>query len=193
MHRKLSLLPEANVTSLHGSKPIHWSLLHIKKKACFCPIPLLCAGYNRLCSCNQPLSFQHSQFFPYWIFPTDVRHAFTSPIFSKRSFEHTQQAAPILCSTLQLYSISLSQHLYLGTSLVVQWSRIHLPMQGTSIWSLVWDDATCFEAAKPTCHNDRTQVLQLAKATYPRAWARQPEKPPQWEAPYHNEDPAQPK
>ena len=136
-------------------------------------------GYNRLCSCNQPLSFQHSEFFPYWIFPTDIRHAFISPIFSKRSFEHTQQAAPILCSTLQLYSISLSQHLYLGTSLVVQWSRIHLPMQGTSIWSPVWDDATCFEAAKPTCHNDRTQVLQLAKVTYPRAWARQPEKPPQ--------------
>ena len=29
------------------------------------------------------------------------------------------------------------------TSLVVQWERICLPMQGTGVWSLVWEDSTC--------------------------------------------------
>ena len=36
-----------------------------------------------------------------------------------------------------------------GTSLVVQWLRIHLPTQGTQVWSLVWEDYTCQGATKP--------------------------------------------
>ena len=39
------------------------------------------------------------------------------------------------------------------TSLVVQWLSIHLPMQGTWVQSLVWEDSTCCEAIRPTCHN----------------------------------------
>ena len=39
------------------------------------------------------------------------------------------------------------------TSLMVQWLRIHLPMQGTQIWSLVRGDPTCRGATKPGCHN----------------------------------------
>ena len=35
------------------------------------------------------------------------------------------------------------------TSLVVQWLRIHLPMQETWVQSLVWEDSTCHRAAKP--------------------------------------------
>ena len=35
------------------------------------------------------------------------------------------------------------------TSLVVQWVIIHLPMQGTPVWSLVGEDSTCCRAAKP--------------------------------------------
>ena len=37
--------------------------------------------------------------------------------------------------------------------LVVQWLRICLPMQGTQIWSLVWEDSTCCRATKPMHHN----------------------------------------
>ena len=37
--------------------------------------------------------------------------------------------------------------------LVVQWLRIHLPMQGTWVQSLVWEDPTCPRATKPLCHN----------------------------------------
>ena len=39
------------------------------------------------------------------------------------------------------------------TFLVVQWVRTHLPRQGIQVQSLVWEDCTCFRAAKPVCHN----------------------------------------
>ena len=40
-----------------------------------------------------------------------------------------------------------------GTSLVVQWLRIHLPMQGTQVQALVQEDPTCQGATKPMRHN----------------------------------------
>ena len=36
-----------------------------------------------------------------------------------------------------------------GTSLVVQWLRIHLPMQVTQVPFLVWEDSMCCRATKP--------------------------------------------
>ena len=42
---------------------------------------------------------------------------------------------------------------YGETSLVAQWLRIHLPMQGTWVQALVWEDATCCGVTKPVCHN----------------------------------------
>ena len=40
-----------------------------------------------------------------------------------------------------------------GTSLVVQWLRTRLPMQGTRVRSLVREDPTCRGTTKPVCHN----------------------------------------
>ena len=40
-----------------------------------------------------------------------------------------------------------------GTSLVAQWLRIHLPMQGTRVQALVREDPTCRGATKPVRHN----------------------------------------
>ena len=40
-----------------------------------------------------------------------------------------------------------------GTSLVVQWLRIRLPMQGTQLQALVWEDSARRGATKPMCHN----------------------------------------
>ena len=40
-----------------------------------------------------------------------------------------------------------------GTSLVAQWLRICLPMQGTQVQALVWEDPTCCGAAKPLRYN----------------------------------------
>ena len=53
-----------------------------------------------------------------------------------------------------------------GTSLVAQWLRTHLPMQGTQVRSLVWEDPTCRGATKPESHNYWARVLQLLKAAH---------------------------
>ena len=38
-------------------------------------------------------------------------------------------------------------------SLVAQWLGIRLPMQGTRVQALVWEDPTCRRATKPVRHN----------------------------------------
>ena len=40
-----------------------------------------------------------------------------------------------------------------GASLVAQWLRICLPMQGTRVRALVWEDPTCCGATRPVIHN----------------------------------------
>ena len=40
-----------------------------------------------------------------------------------------------------------------GASLVAQWLRICLPMQGTRVRALVWEDPTCCGATGPVSHN----------------------------------------
>ena len=61
-----------------------------------------------------------------------------------------------------------------GTSLVGQWLRIRLPVQGTRVQPLVREDPTCCRETKPTHHNYWARM--------PRARAPQQEKPLQWEA-----------
>ena len=39
------------------------------------------------------------------------------------------------------------------TSLVAQWLGIRLPVQGTRVRALVWEDPTCHGATKPVCRN----------------------------------------
>ena len=87
-------------------------------------------------------------------------------------------------------------------SLVAQWLRVCLPMQGTRVRALVWEDPTCRGATRPVSHN--------YWACASGACAPQQERPRQWEAralrwrvgpacrsqrkPSHrNEDPTQPK
>ena len=58
-------------------------------------------------------------------------------------------------------------------------------MQGTRVWSLVWEDPTRCRATKPMCHNYWAWALEPESRNYwapePRACAPQ-EKPVQWEA-----------
>ena len=54
------------------------------------------------------------------------------------------------------------------TSLVAQWLRIHLPMQGTRVRSLVQEDPTCRGATKPVHHNYWACALEPACRNY---WA----------------------
>ena len=60
-----------------------------------------------------------------------------------------------------------------GTSLVVQWLRICLPMEGTRVRSLVWEDPTCHGATKLVHHNYWACALEPTSHNYwsPRAWS----------------------
>ena len=60
----------------------------------------------------------------------------------------------------------------LGTSPLAQWLRILLPMQGTWVRSLVWEDPTCHGATKPVCHNYWACALEPASHNY---WAHAPQ------------------
>ena len=43
--------------------------------------------------------------------------------------------------------------LIIGASLVAQWLRIRLPMQGTRVRALVREDPTCHGGTKPVRHS----------------------------------------
>ena len=62
----------------------------------------------------------------------------------------------------------------MGAFLVEQWLGTRLPMQGTRVRALVWEDPTCHRATKPVRHN------YWAWAS--GACAPQRERPRQWEA-----------
>ena len=51
----------------------------------------------------------------------------------------------------------------LGTSLVGQWLRIYLPMQGTQVRSLVQEDPTCLGATKPVNHSYWARDLESTR------------------------------
>ena len=61
-----------------------------------------------------------------------------------------------------------------GASLVAQWLRICLPVQGTRVRALVWEDPTCRGATRPVSHNYWACVSGPC--------APQQERPWQWEA-----------
>ena len=66
---------------------------------------------------------------------------------------------------LSLYTITVTISVWQNrTSLVVQWLRICLPMQGTQVQSLVQEDSTCCQATKPPLSCD-LQLLSPRAAT----------------------------
>ena len=75
-------------------------------------------------------------------------------------------------------------------SLVAQWLRILLPMQGTQVRSLVREDPTCRGATKPVRHNYWARALEPASHKY---WAHVPQllKPVCLEPVLRNEKPPQ--
>lgn len=64
----------------------------------------------------------------------------------------------------------------LRASLVVLWLEIHHAMQGTLVWSLVWEDSTCWGQAKPMQHDNWAWALR-AGATVTEQWAWAAEAP----------------
>ena len=64
-----------------------------------------------------------------------------------------------MCASESL-SVPTVKHTPFRTSLVVQWLRSHLPMQGTCVRSLILEDSTCWGATKPMSHNYWPQTLE---------------------------------
>ena len=60
----------------------------------------------------------------------------------------------------------------LRTSLVTQWLRIHLPVQGTPVRALVQEDPACHGATKPVGHNYWACALEPMSHNY---WPRAPQ------------------
>ena len=63
---------------------------------------------------------------------------------NKRALEQVWKAKQASGSNINRYHLA---------SLVAQWLRIHLPMQGTRVRALVWEDPTCRGATRPVSHN----------------------------------------
>ena len=61
-----------------------------------------------------------------------------------------------------------SQEYKKRTSLVAEWKRIHLPMQGIWVQSLVWEDSTHPGATQTLCHNYGACALEPESGNY---WA----------------------
>ena len=59
-----------------------------------------------------------------------------------------------------------------GAFLVAQWLRVLLPMQGTQVRFLVWEDPTCCRATKPMHHNYWACALEPMSHNY---WAHMPQ------------------
>ena len=67
----------------------------------------------------------------------------------------------IICTLYLLYQASL----------VAQWLRIRLPMQGTRVRALVREDPTCRGATKPVHHNYWACALEAVSHNYWSLWA----------------------
>ena len=84
------------------------------------------------------------------------------------------------CQILSFVIFLYMVHFYLligrsGASLVVQWLRICLPMQGTRVRALVWEDPTCPGATRPVSHNLLSlRVWSLCSATREATTVRGP-------------------
>ena len=85
-------------------------------------------------------------------------------------------------------------------SLVAQWLGICLPVQGTRVRALVWEDPTCRRATKPVSHNYWACASGACAPQRARQWET---RAPRWrvaparhswrKSSHRNEDPTQPK
>ena len=83
------------------------------------------------------------------------------------------RAGPSLDTGYQIQSLRSHLKYPSGTSLVAQWLRILLPMQGTQDWALVWEGPTCRGAVKPVSRNYWACALEPSSPKYRslRAWS----------------------
>ena len=64
------------------------------------------------------------------------------------------------CYVTSYPKLSIFKEQSFRTSLVVQWLRIHLPIQQTQVQSLFREDSTCRGPTKPVDHNPGALALE---------------------------------
>ena len=82
---------------------------------------------------------------------------------SSSAFQNTLSIALTSQFALQTLTLPSLKNKPGTSSLVVQWIRIHLPMQGTQVRSLVREHSTCCGTSNPVCQNYWVPILQLLK------------------------------
>ena len=75
----------------------------------------------------------------------------TSQINNLKQLEKEEQKIPKVSRRKEI--IKIRSGINERASLVAQWLRICLPMQGTRVRALVWEDPTCRGATGPVSHN----------------------------------------
>ena len=117
-------------------------------------------GFN--CShCQCKLRRCHNLIVVAWSFNC---HSYSSAVWPEHSLN-------LGFSSFDLWIKNLSSS---GASLVAQWLGVCLPMQGTWVLALVWEDPACHSATRPVSHN--------CWACTSGACAPQRERPRWWEA-----------
>ena len=58
-----------------------------------------------------------------------------------------------LCAIISVKGFSRDKKQKWRASLLAQWLRICLPMHGTQVQALGWEDPTCSGATRPVSHN----------------------------------------
>ena len=53
----------------------------------------------------------------------------------------------------------------MGTSILVQWIKIRLPMPGTWVQTLIWEETTCLGATESMCTASAAALESLQAAT----------------------------
>ena len=134
------------------------------------------------------------------------RSKWNSTIFKTLlSIRSSQQIWPVCLTIVKSPCKNHQRALHLrwqsGASLVTQWWRIHLPMQETWVWSLVWEHPTCCGAPGPKYPNYWAWATTTEAHAGPRArtpWGGKPLQREAWalqlqKNAHSSEDPSQPK
>ena len=118
-------------------------------------------------------------------------HQLNPPLNLSSTYCGTRYYVPVIYTPLpRKYSCLKKQ--YNRASLVARWLRIRLPVQGTQVRALVWEDPTCHGATGPVHHNYWACALEPAGHGC-RAHVPHLLKPAHLRPAHSNEDPTQPK